>query len=247
MAYVGILKSRFSEAATSSCVESGFDAHSTTSAPPSRNAIARFAVSLVTCRQAEARNPFSGCSFTKRLRMISMTGICCAAHSILRLPASASEISFTSPFFISAIAKVVLLECEILKFPMPKLKRWIRLDYVAAGEVLRSRAHFDAGAGVRTQARGLAQSGRAVRTLPGEARAAAPEVPIRRRRLINRPAQIQCLDNSLRRQRKILAHERGDALFRHALRAKRIDHHGNRLRHADSVSELHFRLARQAR
>jgi len=42
---------------TSSCVESGFDAHNTTSAPPSRKQIARFAVSAVTCRHAEMRNP----------------------------------------------------------------------------------------------------------------------------------------------------------------------------------------------
>ncbi len=45
------------EAATSSCVDSGFEAHSTTSAPPSRRQMARFAVSAVTCRQAETRMP----------------------------------------------------------------------------------------------------------------------------------------------------------------------------------------------
>src|SRR5437773_8189061 len=109
MAYVGILKSRFSEAATSSCVDSGLEAHSTASAPPSRSAIIKFAVSLVTCRQAETRKPLSGCSFTKRLRIDSSTGICWPAHSILRLPASASPMSFTSPFFSSAIANVLLL------------------------------------------------------------------------------------------------------------------------------------------
>src|SRR5208282_6142559 len=113
MAYVGMLKWRFNEAATSSCVESGFDAQSTMSAPPSRNAIIKLAVSLVTCRQAETRSPFSGCSFANRLRMDCNTGICCAAHSILRLPASASPMSFTSPFLSSAVAILVLLEFEI--------------------------------------------------------------------------------------------------------------------------------------
>jgi hypothetical protein len=44
-----------SAAATSSCVDSGFDAQSTTSAPPALRVRARFAVSVVTCRQAEMR------------------------------------------------------------------------------------------------------------------------------------------------------------------------------------------------
>src|SRR5437762_1083095 len=43
-------------AATSSCVESGFDAQTTTSAPPALRVRIRFAVSVVTCRHAaEAR------------------------------------------------------------------------------------------------------------------------------------------------------------------------------------------------
>ena len=44
-----------SAAATSSCVDSGFDAQSTTSAPPAFSVRARFAVSVVTCRHAEIR------------------------------------------------------------------------------------------------------------------------------------------------------------------------------------------------
>src|SRR5712692_10867652 len=119
---------------------------------------------------------------------------------------------------------------------MPKLKQRFVSIVWKLRESLSPCVHFDGRAGARTQARGLAKRGSAVRALPSEARAAAPKVSIRRRGLINRPAQIQCLDYSLRRQRKILAHERDNALFRHALRAKRIDHHGNRLRHADSVS-----------
>ena len=46
-----------SAAATSSCVESGFDAQSDDSAPPAFSVRARFAVSVVTCRQAEMRIP----------------------------------------------------------------------------------------------------------------------------------------------------------------------------------------------
>ena len=43
------------EAATSSCVDSGFDAQSTTSAPPAFSVRIRFAVSVVTWRHAETR------------------------------------------------------------------------------------------------------------------------------------------------------------------------------------------------
>src|SRR5216684_2337652 len=178
MAYVGILKSRFSEAATSSCVESGFEAHNTTCAPPSRRVIARFAVSLVTCRQAEARNPFSGCSFAKRLRMISSTGICCCAHSILRLPASPSEMSFTSPFLSSAIATDLLL-FEFLKFANEK---------VTCGP---SAADGNFGG----CASGLAQCVGAVGFFPGKAGALAAKVTVSCGVLVNWTAQIERFDD----------------------------------------------------
>ena len=44
-----------SAAATSSCVDSGLEAQMTTSAPPACSVRIRFAVSVVTCRQAETR------------------------------------------------------------------------------------------------------------------------------------------------------------------------------------------------
>src|SRR6476619_7606762 len=85
-----------SAAATSSCVESGFDAQRTTSAPPAESVRARFAVSVVTCRYAEKRCPASGCSRSKRSRIAASTGICRSAHAILRTPSGASARSFTS-------------------------------------------------------------------------------------------------------------------------------------------------------
>ena len=57
MAKVEMPYSATSAAATSSCVLSGFDAQSAMSAPPSRSAIIRFAVSVVTCRHAPTRTP----------------------------------------------------------------------------------------------------------------------------------------------------------------------------------------------
>src|SRR3954453_22431763 len=90
-------------AATSSCVESGFEAQRTTSAPPAFRVRIRFAVSVVTCRQAETRKPLSGCSVSNRCRIAASTGICRSAHSILRTPSSASARSFTSYRFVVAI------------------------------------------------------------------------------------------------------------------------------------------------
>ena len=46
-----------SAAATSSWVDSGFEAASRTSAPPAASVSIRFAVSVVTCRQAAIRMP----------------------------------------------------------------------------------------------------------------------------------------------------------------------------------------------
>src|ERR1700684_1965185 len=91
MAKTGIPESRTRLADTSSWVESGFEAHKTTSAPPSRRQIARFAVSAVTCRQAEMRIPFSGWFLMNSLRIICSTFMDWFAHSMRFLPSSASS------------------------------------------------------------------------------------------------------------------------------------------------------------
>src|SRR6266542_183049 len=85
-----------SEAATSSCVESGLDAQRTRSAPPAASVRARLAVSLVTCRQADSLIPARGFSFAKRSRIWRRTGMLFSAHSIRSRPRPASEGSLTS-------------------------------------------------------------------------------------------------------------------------------------------------------
>src|SRR6184192_3516820 len=70
-------------AAVSSCVESGFDAHNASWAPPALRVSMSTAVSVVTCRHAPTRIPLSGCSLAKRSRTDRKTGIDCSAHSIL--------------------------------------------------------------------------------------------------------------------------------------------------------------------
>src|SRR4029453_10867924 len=103
MAKTETSNSSTSAAATSSCVESGFEAQRTTSAPPAFSVRARLAVSVVTCRQAEMRYPESGCSRSKRSRIAASTGICRSAHSIRRTPSGASARSFTSCRFVVAM------------------------------------------------------------------------------------------------------------------------------------------------
>src|SRR2546423_447381 len=83
-------------AATASLVESGLEAQSAMSAPPALSVSMRFAVSLVTCRQAATRRPFSGCSFVKRCRIRLSTGISRAAQSIRSCPCAAWFRSLTS-------------------------------------------------------------------------------------------------------------------------------------------------------
>src|SRR2546425_12158352 len=83
-------------AATSSWVDSGFDAHSATSAPPAWSVIARFAVSVVTCRHADRRFPVSGRSPRNRSLSCRSTGIERSAHSVRRRPSSASRMSLMS-------------------------------------------------------------------------------------------------------------------------------------------------------
>ena len=80
----------------SSCVESGLLAHSATSAPPAWSVIARFAVSLVTCRHALSRLPASGFAFANRSRICRSTGMDRSAHSERRFPSLARLRSLTS-------------------------------------------------------------------------------------------------------------------------------------------------------
>src|SRR3990172_10923599 len=96
MAKVGMPKSLTSEAATSSCVERGFEAQRTTSAPPALRVMARFAVSVVTCRQAAILTPLRGFFLEKFSFMRLKTGMSISAHSILFLPFWLKAMSFTS-------------------------------------------------------------------------------------------------------------------------------------------------------
>ena len=93
------------DAATSSCVDSGFEAHTTTSAPPALSVDTRFAVSVVTCKHAESRMPLSGFSFANRFLINRSTGISRSAHSIRFFPSPARAIFLMSRFIFKFIIK----------------------------------------------------------------------------------------------------------------------------------------------
>src|SRR2546426_3202277 len=88
--------SRTRRPATCSCVERGLEAPSATPAPPACRVPARFAVSVVTWRQAATRFPASGRSRANRSRSCRNTGIDRSAHSVRRRPPSASRMSLMS-------------------------------------------------------------------------------------------------------------------------------------------------------
>ena len=63
----------------------------------------------------------------------------------------------------------------------------------------------------------------------------------RRGLLVDRPAQVQALDDSFGRQPEVLAHERDDLLFGKLSRSVRLDVDRDRIGDADGVRELNQR------
>src|SRR5580658_6158518 len=123
-----MLWSRTRLAETSSCVERGFEAQRTTSAPPSRRQMARFAVSAVTCRQAEMRMPFRGWFLMNSFLIICSTFMDWFAHSMRFLPRSARSRLLISLF---TGADVETVDIRLLwRFPLRKvvLVTWL-LDF----------------------------------------------------------------------------------------------------------------------
>src|SRR5215813_1177174 len=106
-----------SAAATASLVESGFEAQSAMSAPPALRVSIRLAVSEVTCRQALTRMPCSGRSSSKRLRIMSSTGISRAAHSMRSSPALARS------GFLTSLVGAPTLTCVLQNQVIGELER----------------------------------------------------------------------------------------------------------------------------
>ncbi len=88
--------SREREAATSSWVDSGFEAQATTRAPPAFSVRRRLAVSVVMCRHAAMVIPSRGRSLAKRSRMLVSTGMWVSAQAMRWRPSSARVGSVTS-------------------------------------------------------------------------------------------------------------------------------------------------------
>src|SRR5262249_58868298 len=157
--------SRTNAAAVSSCVDSGLDAQSDSWAPPALSVSMRTAVSVVTCRQAPRRMPLSGCSRVKRSRTCRRTGIDCSAHWILSRPSGASE------RFLTSCSTMECRPCLVAR---------------------RGRGRYRCA---ELDARVVPQILDAVRPLPRELGLGASEVAVGGGLLVDRPAQIEILDD----------------------------------------------------
>src|ERR1035437_7668234 len=259
MAKTGMLQSRTRLAATSSCVDNGFEGHSATSAPPSRSAIIKFAVSAVTCRQAETRMPLSGWFLMNSLRMICSTFIDWFAHSMRFLPRSASSNPFTSLLIdVVAIfspderAEVRGQIAEVTPDPNSFLLRsqflfvvvFVARAFTSDLEPLTlfscSNGLIFFKASVRGQFRCL------VGPFPGEIWVAAAEVPVGRGLAIDRTAQVERLDDLARLQLEVCPHQARNQMGINLLGSEGIPQYADGVSHSDRVRELHFAAIRQS-
>ena len=80
---------------------------------------------------------------------------------------------------------------------------------------------------------------------PREAVFLAPEVTVGSRPEVDRPAQIQGLDDARGRELEVFANEFHDARLINSGRTKTIQHHRHGLGHADRVGELDLDAVRQ--
>src|SRR2546425_1568008 len=212
-----------SAAAVSSCVESGFDAQSTTCAPPAFSVSISTAVSVVTCRQAPTRMPLSGCSLAKRSRTWRRTGIDCSAHSIRRRPAAACPRSLTS---CSAIGVIVLSCYGALRartLPAQLVGRYWRWP---------SRPPPQLNPGV------VAQGLDAIRLLPREFRLGTTEMTVGRCLLVDGPAEVQVLDDAGGGEVEVAPNHLLEPRVGHLPRPERLDHDRDRVGHTDGVGHL---------
>src|SRR5438045_674724 len=221
------MPSSTSAAATSSCVLSGLDAHSVTSAPPAWSVCMRCAVSVVTCKHAETRMPSSGFCLRNLSWMEASTGIDRDAHSMRPRPFSASFRSLTSCGFL-ILATATLTASEGLSF------RLVLFGLTSGGT--RGRA---------LQSRRRAQSVGAIRALPRELRLAPAEVAVGGGLLVDGPEQIHLLDDRRRLQAERLADGVIAPLLRHGVPTERLDHHADALGNAHRVRDLQLAAPRE--
>src|SRR5688500_12991419 len=77
-----------------------------------------------------------------------------------------------------------------------------------------------------------------VRLFPGNAFFVATEMPVSRGGFVDRPAQVQVLDNSLRRKFEMVAYQLRQRGFADASGASSVDQYGNRIRNANGIRKL---------
>src|SRR3989338_10037004 len=180
----------------SSCVESGLEAHRAIWAPAACKVSIRCAVSVVTCRQQATRNPLSGFVRATRDRICTRTGIWPSAQMILDRPAFAR-------------AGVLIWERRVTRLVLLDSLRQASTRSVAAQQ-RRSRS---LRGGWRNPKRPLDVVD-PIQLFPAESILITAEVPVGCGLEINRPAQLERLDDARRGQIKQLPDALDDRRFR---------------------------------
>src|SRR6187549_2448885 len=99
------------------------------------------------------------------------------------------------------------------------------------------RGSRSGGAG-QLETRGLAQHVSAIGALPGELRLGASEMSVGRGRLVDRPYQVEHLDDAVRSQVEVLAYELHEPRVADFPRAEGVDRDRGWFRDADGVGDL---------
>src|SRR3954453_15180141 len=174
------------------------------SAPAARRVCIRLAVSVVTCRQAESRMPLSGCSLANRARIWRSTGMDRSAHSVRRFPSSASFRSLMSYF-----AKVVGTFWTVMCSSVGGRKQILHAVRLLPGKEINLLP-------VELPALGL-----------------AAEMAITGGRTIDRPLQLQRLDDPLGRQIEYILDALPQGIVVQRSVAEGLHQNGDRLCDAD--------------
>src|SRR5262245_51705288 len=87
---------------------------------------------------------------------------------------------------------------------------------------------------------------RLVRALPGELRLVAAEVPVGGGLEVDRPQQVERLDDALGTQVEVFLHQLCDLVVRDLAGAERLDQDAHRARDPDRVGDLQLALRREA-
>src|SRR5512139_2195742 len=233
-----------------------------TSAPSAVSVSISTAVWMVMCSEPVMRAPFSGCAAANSSRIAIRPGISVSAMRISLRPQSASARSATTKsgeldtaFMVSLLewqrgrARSAAAPAASQRAPLEHrpCRAWRinrrsaprhrgarcspkrKADYATFGDRSRAGLH----------ARGGLERSRLVGDLPGEVGLLAAEVAVARGAGVDRPHQVEHLDDALGTQVEVALDQLDDLGFGDLAGAEGVDHQRGRASDADRVADLH--------